>query len=298
MPKTALLIANRGEIAIRIARAARDMGVRAFMVYSEHDAGSLHLRAGDEAVALPGRGAAAYLDMGAMIGAARDAGCGSIHPGYGFLAENGNFARACAEAGVAFIGPSPEHLDLFGDKARAREAAQAAEVPVIKGIDRAVTLDEAKAFFAAEGPVMLKAVAGGGGRGARAVLEAEELEPAYRRCASEAKAAFDDDALYVEAFIPRARHVEVQILGDLHGAVTHLFERECSVQRRFQKLVEIAPAPALDDKLRREMIEAALRLAGSVGYRNLGTFEFLIDITGRAGGQPFIFIEANARLQV
>jgi acetyl/propionyl-CoA carboxylase alpha subunit/acetyl-CoA carboxylase carboxyltransferase component len=296
-----LLIANRGEIAIRIARAAADLGLPTVAVYSEDDAQSLHVRVADAAHPLAGSGAAAYLEIAGVIAAAQVTGCDAVHPGYGFLAERADFARACAAAGLTFIGPSPAHLDLFGDKARARAAALAAEVPVIRGLDHAITLDEARAFFAAlgeGGAMIIKAVAGGGGRGTRAVLAEKEIEPAFRRCQSEAKAAFGREDVYVEAFIPRARHIEVQILGDGTGAVAHLGERECSVQRRFQKVVEIAPAPDLDDGLRQAIIAAAVRFARSVQYGNLGTFEFLVDTTGRAGVQPFIFIEANARLQV
>lgn len=296
-----LLIANRGEIAIRIARAAADMGLPTVAIYSEDDANSLYLRVTDEAQALPGRGAAAYLDMDAVIAAAKTAGCDAIHPGYGFLAERGDFASACANAGLTFVGPEVKHLDLFGDKARARQAAAVASVPIIRGLDHAITLDEAKAFFASlgtGGAMIIKALAGGGGRGTRVVLTAEEIEPTFERCRSEARAAFGRDELYVEELITRARHIEVQILGDRTGAVTALGERECSVQRRFQKIIEMAPAPNLDDGLRRQIVDAALRLAKSVGYFNLGTFEFLVDVSGRAGAQPFAFIEANARLQV
>lgn len=301
MSVTKLLIANRGEVAIRIARAAADLGLPSVAVYSEDDARSLHTRISDEARMLPGTGAAAYLDTDMVIAAARETGCDAIHPGYGFLAERGDFARRCADAGLTFVGPDVAHLELFGDKAQARSAAVAASVPVIRGLDHPVTLDEARAFFAslgAGGAMIIKAVAGGGGRGTRSVSAAEELEPAYGRCRSEAAAAFGRPDVYVEEFIPRARHVEVQILGDSTGNVVHLGERECSVQRRFQKIIEIAPAPQLDDGLRGQIIDAAVRFARSVGYTNLGTFEFLVDVSGRAGRQPFVFIEANARLQV
>jgi acetyl/propionyl-CoA carboxylase alpha subunit/acetyl-CoA carboxylase carboxyltransferase component len=296
-----LLIANRGEIAIRIARAAADLALPTVAIHSEDDATSLHARVADEAHQLEGTGAAPYLDIAKVIAAARATGADAIHPGYGFLAERADFARATAEAGLTFVGPSPDHLDLFGDKARAREAAVAASVPVIRGLDHAITLEEAHAFFATLGPdgaMIIKAVAGGGGRGTRAVMAASEIDQAFKRCQSEAKAAFGREDVYVEEFIPRARHIEVQILGDGTGAVAHLGERECSVQRRFQKVVEIAPSPNLDDKLRQDIIAAAIRFARSVRYGNLGTFEFLVDTTGRVGAQPFIFIEANARLQV
>ena len=301
MGLTSILIANRGEIAIRIARAASDLGRRTVAVFSADDADSLHRRMADEARALPGRGPAAYLDMDAVIQAALESGCDAIHPGYGFLSERGEFARRCAAAGLTFIGPKVEHLELFGDKARAREAALAAGVPVSPGLDRSVTLEEARAFLEARPAgqgVILKALAGGGGRGSRVVLAADELEGAYARCRSEAQAAFGVPDVYVEAFLSRARHVEVQVLGDLAGEVTHLGERECSVQRRFQKVVEIAPAPGLDPDLRRQIIDSALRLARSVRYSSLGTFEFLVDASGEPGGTPFVFIEANARLQV
>ena len=301
MPIANILIANRGEIAIRIARAATDLGLGTVAVYAEDDAASLHTRVADRAVALSKSGAAAYLDADAIIAVALEAGCDAVHPGYGFLAERADFARACANAGLTFIGPSPDHLALFGDKGRARQAAEASKVPTTRGIDRAVTLPEAREFLASlgdGGAMIIKAVAGGGGRGTRAVLDAAELDPAFARCQSEAQAAFGLGDVYVEEFIPRARHVEVQILGDLHGGIAHLGERECSVQRRYQKVVEIAPAPGLDDGLRQDIIAAAVRFAGDVGYTNLGTFEFLVDVTGRPGAEPFVFIEANARLQV
>jgi acetyl/propionyl-CoA carboxylase alpha subunit/acetyl-CoA carboxylase carboxyltransferase component len=301
MSVTKLLIANRGEIAIRIARAASDMGLPTVAVYSDDDSKSLHLRVADEAHSLPGAGAGAYLNAEAVIAAAKAAGCDAIHPGYGFLAERGDFARQCATAGLTFVGPDVAHLELFGDKAGARAAATAASVPVIRGLDRAVTLKDAKAFFATlglGGAMIIKALAGGGGRGTRAVTSTHELDSAYQRCQSEARAAFGREDVYVEEFMPRARHVEVQILGDRAGHIAHLGERECSIQRRFQKIVEIAPAPALDNDLRRQIIDAAVRFAKSVRYSNLGTFEFLVDVSRSAGGQPFVFIEANARLQV
>jgi acetyl/propionyl-CoA carboxylase alpha subunit/acetyl-CoA carboxylase carboxyltransferase component len=301
MSFTSLLIANRGEVAIRIARAAADLGLRTVAVYSEDDAQSLHVRVADEAFALTGSGAAAYLDEESIISAARVTGCDAIHPGYGFLSERAGFARRCAEAGITFIGPRPEHLELFGDKARARAAASVTGVPILRGLDRSVSLEEAKAFFESLGPggaMMIKAIAGGGGRGSRAITDAVQIESAYRRCRSEAKAAFGREDVYVEEFLPRARHIEVQILGDQSGAITHLGERECSIQRRFQKLIEVAPAPGLSDDLRRSIIDAALLLAVSAGYTNLGTFEFLVDVSGRADAPPFVFIEANTRLQV
>ena len=299
MPFDALLIANRGEIAIRIARAATDLGVRAVAVYSEDDAESLHRRVADEAQALAATGAAAYLDEEAIVRAAKAAGCDAVHPGYGFLAERASLARRCADAGIVFVGPKAAHLELFGDKGRARAAAIAADVPVLEGCNSAVSLDEAERFFARldGGAMIIKAVAGGGGRGTRIVSNEGEIDSAYERCRSEAQAAFGVADVYVEQFLPRARHVEVQILGDREGNVTHLGERECSVQRRHQKVVEVAPAPALDDDLRAAIVAAAVRFAEREGYENLGTFEFLVDASGSAA-QPFVFIETNARLQV
>ena len=292
-----VLIANRGEIAIRIARAAQDLGLRTVAVHSEDDATSLHTKVADAAVPLAGLGARAYLDIPAVIAAAQASDCDAIHPGYGFLSEQAEFAAQCAAAGITFIGPTPEHLSLFGDKARAREAAIAADVPVLPGIDQAVTLAEAEAFFDAhpEG-IIIKALAGGGGRGTRSVTEKDALAEAFARCQSEAKAAFGIEDVYVEVFMQQARHVEVQIIGDAGGNVAHLGERECSAQRRNQKVVEIAPAPALDEQLRQRIIDAAVRFASQQGYQSLGTFEFLVNVAGN--GPEFVFIEANARLQV
>ena len=297
----ALLIANRGEIAIRIARAAADLGIRTVAVHSMDDSASLHTRAADESFALAGSGAAAYLDIDAIIAAALATGCDAIHPGYGFLAERADFAACCVAEGITFVGPNIEHLELFGDKARARAAAGAADVPVLRGLDFAVSLPEAQEFFDSLGPdaaMIIKAIAGGGGRGTRIVMEANALEASYQRCQSEAMAAFGLADVYVEEFLPRARHIEVQILGDRTGAITHLGERECSIQRRYQKVIEIAPAPDLAENLRTRIIEAAVRFATIEGYSNLGTFEFLLEDSTRDGTEPFVFIEANARLQV
>ena len=295
-----LLIANRGEIAIRVARAASDLGIGTVAVYSQDDGRSLHVHAADEAVGLDGLGVAAYLEIDGLIEAAQSAGCDAVHPGYGFLAESAEFARACRDAGITFVGPTPHLLDLFGDKVRARQAAREAGVAVIEGSDEAVSLSEAAEFFESLGDgaaLMLKAVAGGGGRGSRAVQSFDELEAAWERCESEARSAFGSDALYVEQLIPRARHIEVQVIGDLHGGVSHLWERECSVQRRFQKIVEIAPAPHLNPTTRESIVEAAVRIARDVGYSSLGTFEFLLDASD-GSGERFYFLEANARLQV
>ncbi len=295
MPFPALLIANRGEIAIRIAQACADLGIRSVAVYAEDDSASLHTRKADLAVALAGRGVAAYLDMDQLISIAREQGCMAIHPGYGFLAENAEFARHCQEAGLTFVGPTPETLQLFGDKAAARELAERCDVPLVPGINQAVTLEQASAFLAEHGSVMLKALAGGGGRGMRAVDDPAQLAEAFTRCTSEAQGAFGSGALYVEKRVRRARHIEVQVLGDGSGAVSHLWERDCSLQRRHQKLVEIAPSPNLDVAPRDAIIASALRLAAEVQYRGIGTFEFLLDLD-----QPgrFYFMEANPRVQV
>ena len=299
IPKS-LLVANRGEIAIRIMRAAAEMGIRTVAVFSEDDAASLHTRKADEARALKGVGAAAYLDAEQLLSVAREAGCDALHPGYGFLSENAGFARRCAEAGIVFVGPRAEVLELFGDKVKARALAWRCGLPVLPGTSGPTGLGEAKEFFASlsGGAMVIKAVAGGGGRGMRVVNSADELEEAYRRCESEARAAFGDGALYVEQLMPRARHIEVQIIGDGSGAVSHLFERECTIQRRHQKLVEIAPSPGLPHSLRERLTAAAVRLAKEVRYNNLGTFEFLVETPARDDDAAFAFIEANPRLQV
>jgi acetyl/propionyl-CoA carboxylase alpha subunit/acetyl-CoA carboxylase carboxyltransferase component len=296
-----LLIANRGEIAIRIARAAGDAGLATVAIHPADDAKSLHVRAADEAQEIPGRGARAYLDIEAVIAAAKARGCDALHPGYGFLSENAALARRCAEAGIAFIGPSPEALDLFGDKSRAKALARDCGVPVIAGTEGATTLEQVKAFFASLGAgaaIVIKAIDGGGGRGMRVVEQASRLEEAYARCRSEAKAAFGSDRVYAERLIGRARHVEVQIIGDRYGDISHLWERECTIQRRHQKLIEVAPSPSLSEGLRARILDAARRLAAAARYDNLGTFEFLVDDEKTGDDRAFAFIEANPRLQV
>jgi acetyl/propionyl-CoA carboxylase alpha subunit/acetyl-CoA carboxylase carboxyltransferase component len=301
MPLKKLLIANRGEIAIRIARAAGETALATVAIYPADDALSLHVRAADENCEIPGRGARAYLDIEAVIAAATTSGCDALHPGYGFLSENAALARRCAEEGIVFVGPSPEALELFGDKALAKALAKKCGVPVIEGTGAATTLDEAKAFFASLGvsaAVMIKAIAGGGGRGMRIVDDSEKLEEAYARCQSEAKAAFGSDGVYVERLIRNARHIEVQIIGDRHGAISHLWERECTIQRRNQKLIEVAPSPSLSEALRTRIIDAAKQLATAARYDNLGTFEFLVDGDAKSDDTAFAFIEANPRLQV
>ncbi|HYG27931.1 MAG TPA: carboxyl transferase domain-containing protein [Caulobacteraceae bacterium] len=285
-----VLIANRGEIAIRIARACAEMGLSTVAVYAEDDDRSLHVKAADEAMALSGAGPRAYLDIEAVMGVAVEAGCDAIHPGYGFLSENAAFAKACAAAGIAFIGPAPDVLETFGDKARARELAAKAGVATVPGTG-AVTLKEAQAFLAAHGAVMIKAIAGGGGRGMRAVRKAEELEPAFAACEREAQGAFGSAALYAEKLVDNARHIEVQIAGD-GTRVAAVGDRDCSVQRRHQKVVEIAPAPNLSDALREALHAAAVKLGEAVRLKTLATVEFLVE------GERFWFIEANPRLQV
>ncbi len=295
-----VLIANRGEIAIRVARTAAEMGIATVMVHPVDDRHAGHVRAGNASCELPGQGAAAYLDEAALLAVAQAEGCDLVHPGYGFLSESATFARACAAAGVTFVGPAPETLDLFGDKAAARALAERCGVPVLPGLSRAVTRDEAAAFLAGLGPggaVMLKALAGGGGRGMRAVENAADLTDAFERASSEARTAFGNGDLYVEAFLPLARHVEVQVVGDGAGAVLHLWDRECSLQRQRQKLVEIAPAIGLNPAVRAAILEAALTLARAANYRGIGTFEFLADLRPDAP-HPFVFIEANPRIQV
>src|SRR5216117_2490453 len=293
-----LLVANRGEIAIRIARAAADLGIPTVGVFSEDDAGCLHVRHVDAARPLSGRGPRAYLDVEQLIAVARETGCDAVHPGYGFLSEQAGFARRCAEAGLTFVGPRPETLALLGDKVAARALAERCGVPVLRGTSGPAGLEEARAFLAALGKreaAVVKAVAGGGGRGMRVVRRPEELDEAWARCRSEAQAAFGSGDLYVEALLPRARHVEVQVVGDGSGAVSHLGERDCTLQRRYQKLVEVAPAPGLTGELRARLAGAAVRRAAEVRFAGVGTFEFLLD-----ADEPsrLAFIEANPRLQV
>ena len=245
MPVSKLLIANRGEIAIRVARAAAGLGVHSVAVYPEDDARSLHVKKADEARLLPGRGALAYLDTDAVVEAAVASSCDALHPGYGFLSESAGLARACAQAGITFVGPSPGALDELGDKARARALAEACGVPILAGTEGPASLDDARAFLASLGPgrsAFIKAIAGGGGRGMRPVEREDQLEEALERCRSEAEKAFGRGDVYLEERIEQARHVEVQIVGD-GESISHVWERECTLQRRHQKLVEVAPRP-------------------------------------------------------
>jgi acetyl/propionyl-CoA carboxylase alpha subunit len=295
-----LLIANRGEIAIRVTEAAAELGLTTVAIFSEDDAKSLHVIRADEACQLRGIGVAAYLDGEQIVAVARQTGCDAIHPGYGFLSENAEFARRCAASGIVFVGPRPELLELFGDKVRSRQVADHCGVPVLAGSGGPTSLAEAKAFLQsahANAAIAIKAVAGGGGRGMRIVRRLDDVEEAYNRCQSEARAAFGNGDVYVERFMPAARHIEVQILGDQSGSVTHLWERECTVQRRQQKLIEIAPSPSITSATRDQLVAAATRMAQSVSYDNLGTFEFLVN-TNNGEDATFAFIEANPRLQV
>ena len=296
-----VLIANRGEIALRIVRALHDLGIASVAVYADDDAASPHVAAASEAVALGATGPAAYLDGARIIAIAQAQGCDAVHPGYGFLSERADFAQACADAGLRFIGPTVGQLVLFGDKAQARALALRCDVPLMPGTQSAVSLEEAQAFWgeqqSAQGGtgIVIKAIGGGGGRGMRAVQSAAELPGAYARCRSEAQAAFGVDGVYVERLMANARHIEVQVLGDGHAAMA-LGERECTLQRRFQKVVEIAPSPSLPAPLRERITAAALAMAREVAYEGLGTFEFLVDLA--SAEMPFVFIECNPRLQV
>ena len=296
-----VLIANRGEIAFRIIRALQELGISSLAVYAQDDAQAPHVQAADAAVALGASGPSAYLDGAHLLQIAQQQGCDALHPGYGFLSENADFALACAAAGVRFIGPTPEQLALLGDKARARVLAQQCGVPLMPGSTEAVTLAQAQQFFAqqqADGAsgIMIKAIGGGGGRGMRAVNQAADVAAAYERCRSEAKAAFGVDGVYVERLMTGARHIEIQLLGDGSEWPMALGERECTLQRRFQKLVEIAPSPSLPQPLRERITQDALRMAAQLRYESLGTFEFLVDLQSQT--LPYVFIEANPRLQV
>ncbi|BBZ74506.1 acetyl-CoA carboxylase family protein [Mycobacterium paraseoulense] len=291
-----VLVANRGEIALRIVRTATELGMRTVTVYAEDDAESPHVHAADEAIGLAGAGPRAYLDQPAMLAAAKSSGAELIHPGYGFLSENAEFARACAGAGYTFVGPDADALELVGNKSAARRAAVAAGVPVLTATDGPSSIADIEAFFAAHGgAIIIKALAGGGGRGMRTVRGAGEIGDAYRQCAAEAQLGFGDPALYAEALLDGARHIEVQVVAAPAGHQTRalaLGDRDCSIQRRYQKLVEIAPAQALSDGLRRDLHQAAARLCARVGLRGLATVEFLVT------GEDFVFLEVNPRIQV
>ncbi|HVS19202.1 MAG TPA: acetyl-CoA carboxylase biotin carboxylase subunit [Planctomycetota bacterium] len=291
-----ILIANRGEIAQRVIRTCREMGIETVAVYSEADADALYLRQADETICIgPGPGAKSYLHIPSIISAAEIADVEAIHPGYGFLSENAHFAEVCNSCNIQFIGPTPETIDAVGDKARAREMAVAADVPVVPGSDGPVD-DEQTALAVGQKlgyPVLIKAASGGGGRGMRVARNAPSLVSGFHAARSEAEAAFGDGRVYIEKYVENPRHVEIQILGDLHGNLVHLGERDCSIQRRHQKLIEESPSPSLTPGLREAMGAAALRVARQANYHNAGTVEFLLDRHG-----DFFFIEVNARIQV
>ncbi|MFO7767556.1 MAG: acetyl-CoA carboxylase biotin carboxylase subunit [bacterium] len=291
-----VLVANRGEIALRVIRACRELDIRTVAVFSEADADALHVRFADEEVCIgPPPSSESYLNIPHIIAAAEITGAEAIHPGYGFLAENAHFAEVCEEVGITFIGPTAEQIRMMGDKARAKEIMNAAGVPITPGSEGVVAdLEEARDAAESIGyPVMIKATAGGGGKGMKLAMDAEELELRWTVARSEAKAAFDNPDCYIEKAILEPRHVEIQLVGDVHGSVIHLGERDCSVQRRHQKLLEESPSPAVTPEMREEIGTAAVEGAQRVDYRGAGTIEFLLDREGQ-----FYFMEMNTRIQV
>lgn len=291
-----LLVANRGEVALRVVRACKELGIRSVAVFSEADRDSLHARMADQAVCVgPAPSSASYLNMPNIISAALTSGADAVHPGYGFLAENAAFARACADSGLVFVGPSADAIERMGDKAVARSTMMAAGVPCVPGSDGIVeTAEEALTFAREVGfPVLIKASAGGGGKGMRVAADESELVHNFTAAKTEAAAAFGNDDVYLEKYLSRPRHIEIQVLADTHGNAIYLYERDCSVQRRHQKLIEEAPSPALSEELRAAMGEAALKAVRAVDYVNAGTVEFLLDTDG-----SFFFMEMNTRVQV
>ena len=291
-----ILIANRGEIALRVIQACRELGIPTVAVYSTADRDSLHVTYADEEVCIgPPKSADSYLNVSALVSAAEITGADAVHPGYGFLAENAHFAEVLKECRLAWIGPRPDTIRLMGDKARARQAAQEAGVPVLPGSREALaSVEEAKRLAAEVGyPVILKAAAGGGGRGMRIVQVEKDLDTQFETARNEAEKAFSDGSIYLEKYLVEPRHIEFQVFGDQKGHVIHLGERECSIQRRHQKLIEESPSPALGPELRERMGNAAVRLCKAVGYENAGTIEFLLDHDG-----SFYFMEMNTRIQV
>lgn len=291
-----ILIANRGEIAVRIIRACREMGIRTVAVYSEVDKNSLHKTLADEAICIgPAASSKSYLNMKAILEAACLTGADSIHPGFGFLSENASFAKICNDMGIKFIGPSGDLINLLGNKSKAKETMKKAGVPVVPGSEGLIKSKE-EAIELAEKikyPVILKASAGGGGRGIRIAYSKEELEKSYDIVKQEAKISFGDDSIYLEKFIENPRHVEIQILADEHGNCIHLGERDCSIQRRNQKIIEETPSMAINDKTRKKMGQVAVKAVKEIGYTNVGTIEFLVD-----KNQDFYFMEMNTRVQV
>lgn len=291
-----ILIANRGEIAVRIIRACKEMNIKTVAIYSEADKDALHTKLADEAICIgPANSSKSYLNIKNIIEAAYITGADSIHPGFGFLSENTQFARICKESNIKFIGPTSEVIDLLGNKSNAKEMMKKAGVPVIPGSDGSIKgLKDAILIAEKIGyPIMLKAAAGGGGKGIRIVNNSEELENAYNVVKQEAKISFNDDEIYIEKFVRNPRHVEIQILADEHGNVVHLGERDCSIQRKHQKVIEETPSTAIDEKLRNKMGEAAVRAAKAAGYTSCGTVEFLVD-----SDKNFYFMEMNTRIQV
>jgi len=290
-----VLIANRGEIAVRIIRACRELGIESIAVFSDVDRKSLHVRKADYAYHIgPATASESYLNFDKILHVARRSGAEAIHPGYGFLSENARFARACADAGYKFIGPTPESMEMMGSKTRARQHMKRAGVPFVPGSERGLDVDAAERLAEQIGyPVMLKAAAGGGGKGMRLVTAPEELRVAYEHASSEAQRSFGDNEIYLEKYIVNPRHVEMQIFGDEHGNTVYLGERECSVQRRHQKVLEESPSPVVNDDMRRRMGEVAVRVAKAANYHNAGTVEFLVDEQ-----RNFYFLEMNTRLQV
>jgi acetyl-CoA carboxylase, biotin carboxylase subunit len=289
-----VLVANRSEIALRVVRACRELGVTSVAVYSDADEEALHVRHADEAVNIgPPPAGKSYLDVEAIVEAAKEAGADAVHPGYGFLAENASFAAACRDAGLGFVGPSAEAIEKMGNKSAARRLAEEADVPVVPGSEESASADEAVETVEEIGyPVMVKAAAGGGGRGIRVADNEEELRKSVQVAKREAESAFGDGSIYLEKFLAGPRHVEVQVMADHEGNVIHLYERECSMQRRRQKVLEEAPSPGISDEVRERMCDAAVRLARVAGYANAGTVEFLVE------GDDFYFIEMNTRIQV
>ena len=291
-----VLIANRGEIALRVIRACREMGIETVAIYSEADRDATYLQLADEAICVgPAKASESYLRIDRVISAAEIGNCQAIHPGYGFLSENSHFAEVCRSCDIGFIGPTPEAMARLGDKNSARALAREAGVPCVPGSDGIIASEDDAVRIARQigFPVLLKATAGGGGKGMRVAADDQALSPAWQQASAEALAAFGNAGIYMERYIDRPRHVEVQVLGDTHGTMLHLWERDCSTQRRHQKLIEESPSPRLAPETRKAMCEAAVRLCKTAGYHSAGTVEFIVDQEGN-----FYFIEVNARIQV